>query len=100
MKRLTVLLLIVFLLSFVVPAFAQYTEGDHVEDFQLPDQQGNMVNLYDYQDWIVLIAWWTPGWDGCATEAEELEEYVYQPYYDQGVMILDCGLYATRGDAV
>ena len=25
---------------------------------------------------------------------------MYQPYYDQGVMILDCGLYATRGDAV
>jgi len=40
------------------PAGAVYQVGDHVSDFTLPDGQGNMVSLYDYQDRIVLLAFW------------------------------------------
>ena len=61
MKRLTVLLLIVLLVFLTVPAAAEYQIGDHVEDFELPDSQGNTVHLYDYSDMIVLLAWWENG---------------------------------------
>jgi len=40
------------------PAGAVYQVGDHVSDFTLPDGHGNMVSLYNYQDRIVLLAFW------------------------------------------
>jgi cytochrome oxidase Cu insertion factor (SCO1/SenC/PrrC family) len=42
----------------VPPAMAVYQVGDHVNDFTLPDGQGNMVSLHDYQDRIVLLMFW------------------------------------------
>lgn len=57
-------LLGVLILSFaLVPAaaFAEYMIGDHVEDFILPDTSGNMVSLYDYSDYIVVIPFWESG---------------------------------------
>ena len=61
MKQLFALLLILPLLLMAVPASAEYQIGDHVEDFTLPDSDDNMVNLYDYADRIVVMAWWSPG---------------------------------------
>ena len=45
----------------VPPAQAVYQVGDHVSDFSLPNHQGNMVSLSDYQDRIVLLAFWFYG---------------------------------------
>ncbi len=42
----------------VPSAQAVYVVGDNVADFTLPDHTGNMVSLYDYQDRIVLNAFW------------------------------------------
>ena len=45
----------------VPPAQAVYQIGDHVANFSLPDHQGSMVSLNDYQDRIVLLAFWFYG---------------------------------------
>jgi cytochrome oxidase Cu insertion factor (SCO1/SenC/PrrC family) len=42
----------------VPPAMAVYRVGDHVNDFTLPNHQGQDVSLYNYQDRIVLLAFW------------------------------------------
>ena len=40
------------------PVGAVYQVGDYVANFTLPDAQGTNVSLYDYQDRIVLLAFW------------------------------------------
>jgi cytochrome oxidase Cu insertion factor (SCO1/SenC/PrrC family) len=55
---LVLLSMLLFGLVAVPPAMAVYRVGDHVNDFTLPDTHGNMVSLYDYQDRIVLLAFW------------------------------------------
>ena len=60
MKKFLILTLtLLLIISF--SAFAQYEVGEYVEDFQLPDQNGNPVNLYDYQDYIVILPFWEDG---------------------------------------
>ena len=58
----TIAAVIFFLcLGFAGPASAVYQIGDHVNDFTLPDAYGNNVSLYDYQDYIVVLAFWFYG---------------------------------------
>ena len=58
LSRWPIVLSLVICLIAVLPAWAVYQVGDHVSDFTLPDGHGNMVSLYDYQDRIVLLAFW------------------------------------------
>jgi len=51
----------VFLLLLPLSGFAEYQPGEHVADFQLPDSYGNLVNLYDYSDYIVILPFWEVG---------------------------------------
>lgn len=59
MKKLVILLSLQFVIFAL--SYGEYQIGDHVEDFELPDSQGNTVHLYDYSDMIVLLAWWENG---------------------------------------
>jgi len=45
-------------LSVAGPAIAEYHVGDPVADFTLPNAYGTNVSLYDYQDRIVVLAFW------------------------------------------
>jgi len=41
--------------------YADYEVGDRVDNFTLFDMDGNVVNLYDYEGYAILInffAWW------------------------------------------
>ncbi len=56
MKKLVILLSLQFVIFAL--SYGEYQIGDHVEDFELPDSQGNRVSLYDYADRIVIMPWW------------------------------------------
>ncbi len=58
-KATSVFILILFMLPLI--ALAQYEVGDYVDNFTLPDANGNLVNLYDYSDRIVVIPFWETG---------------------------------------
>jgi cytochrome oxidase Cu insertion factor (SCO1/SenC/PrrC family) len=51
-------MIFLLILGVVGPAVAEYHVGDHVADFTLPNAYGNNVSLYDYQDCIVVLAFW------------------------------------------
>ena len=57
------LVVLVFSLSLILvnSVFAEYQIGQHVNNFTLPDAYGNSVSLYDYQDRIVILAFWFTG---------------------------------------
>ena len=62
MKKLLLLLLVISVLFSAIPAVAQpYQVGEHVADFTLPDHANRPVNLYDYQDKIVVLGFWSDG---------------------------------------
>ena len=41
------------------PVEAQYQVGDPVGDFTLNDPEGMPVSLYDYEDTVILLNFWT-----------------------------------------
>ncbi len=41
------------------PASAAYQVGDHVADFTLNNASGVPVSLYDFQDTVILLNFWT-----------------------------------------
>jgi hypothetical protein len=54
--------LLTLLLTAGIPSFAQaYEVGDPVDDFLLLDADGREVALFDYQGWVVLLAFWNAG---------------------------------------
>ena len=55
------MILLLLLLSLPMTALAEYLPGEHVNDFTLPDSYGNDVSLYDYSDYIVVMAFWENG---------------------------------------
>ncbi len=57
MKRITIFLTLLFILSFNSLA-QQYVAGDYVDDFTLPDSGGSPVSLSDFSDNIVCIYFW------------------------------------------
>ena len=67
---------------------ATYMVGDRVEDFELPDVNGNLVRLSDATgQWTVLYftATWCPY---CAAEAPYLESNVVDRFNDRGVRLV------------
>jgi cytochrome oxidase Cu insertion factor (SCO1/SenC/PrrC family) len=41
-------------------AAVPYVVGDHVADFTLNDAYGTPVSLYDHQDKVIWLTFWTP----------------------------------------
>ncbi|MBN2056468.1 hypothetical protein JW905_16205 [bacterium] len=41
-------------------AQAVYQVGDHINDFTLFDADGKQVSLFDYQNLVIAITFWTP----------------------------------------
>ena len=68
--RLTLSLLILCIVFFSIPAlYAEYNEGDIVSNFTLRDMEGNPVNLFDYDGYVIQLyffKWWCPY---CESEA-------------------------------
>ncbi len=63
MKALLSTIVLICLLAFPVmsqPGGNGYQIGDWVEDFTLPDNQGNDVSLSDYLHRIRFLALWSP----------------------------------------
>ncbi|RJP77061.1 MAG: hypothetical protein C4524_08915 [Candidatus Zixiibacteriota bacterium] len=59
MKR---ILLLILLVSFMaLPAMAQYSVGDTVANFTLPDGNNQPVSLYDYPNRIMFLVFWSTG---------------------------------------
>jgi len=56
------LALCVLMLTVVATADAAvpYIVGDHIADFTLNDAYGTPVSLYDFQDMVILLNFWTP----------------------------------------
>jgi hypothetical protein len=47
--------------GFISNSYADYSEGDIVSNFTLNDMNGNPVQLYDYDGYVILInlfAYW------------------------------------------
>jgi cytochrome oxidase Cu insertion factor (SCO1/SenC/PrrC family) len=61
MKRVA-LAVCALLLTVVATADAAvpYIIGDHIADFTLNDAYGTPVSLYDFQDMVILLNFWTP----------------------------------------
>lgn len=63
MKTIAITIALICLLAFPVmsqPGGNGYQIGDWVEDFTLPDNQGNNVSMSDYQHRIRFLALWSP----------------------------------------
>lgn len=87
MKKFTLLLLVMTLTGAGV-AWSQYQVGDVVEDFSLPDLQGQEVTLYSHLGQIVVLNFFTTWCPGCNEEAAHLEQDLHQAYGDQGVAVV------------
>jgi cytochrome oxidase Cu insertion factor (SCO1/SenC/PrrC family) len=61
MKRVA-LAVCALLLTVVATADAEipYVAGDSIADFTLNDAYGTPVSLYDFQDMVILLNFWTP----------------------------------------
>lgn len=61
MKRVA-LAVCALLLTVVATADAEipYVVGDSIADFTLNDAYGTPVSLYDFQDMVILLNFWTP----------------------------------------
>jgi cytochrome oxidase Cu insertion factor (SCO1/SenC/PrrC family) len=55
------LALCVLVLTVMAPADAEaaYIVGDHIADFTLNDAYGTPVSLYDSEDMVILVNFWT-----------------------------------------
>ena len=60
-KMIVPAMICILLLCMIGPANAVYQIGDHVNNFTLPNQFNEQVSLYDYQDRIVVMAFWFYG---------------------------------------
>lgn len=78
----------VILLLMASPAAAQYQIGDVVQDFTLPDLQGNPASLYSHLGHIVVLNFFTTWCPGCNEEAAHLENDIRIPYADLGVDVV------------
>ena len=60
--RSVALALCVLMLTVVATADAEvpYIVGDSIADFTLYDAYGTPVSLYDFQDTVILLTFWTP----------------------------------------
>ena len=65
-----------------------YEVGDTVEDFTLPDLQGDVVSLHDHQGEIIVLNFFTTWCPGCNEEAGHLENDIWQVYGDQNVTVI------------
>ena len=65
-----------------------YTVGDRVEDFELPDVDGNMIRFSDVTgEWTLLyfITTWCPY---CTAEAPYLESELVAQFADRGLKLV------------
>ncbi len=44
---------------FTAPAEAAYNVGDPIADFTLNDAYGNPVSLYDFENMVIWLVFWT-----------------------------------------
>ena len=65
-------------------AMGTYELGDTVEDFTLPDLDGNPVSLYDFQGDVILLNFFATWCPPCNDESPILEENFWQEYQDYG----------------
>lgn len=75
------------LLTVAAPTLA-YEMGDVVEDFTLTDLNGQEVSLYDFEEQIIVLNFFTTWCPGCNVEAEHLENDIWLVYADQGVTVI------------
>jgi len=61
--------------------------GQKAPDFTLPDKNGHMVSLSDFDDKLVLIDFWASWCHYCRDENPGLVE-LYNEYHDQGFEII------------
>ncbi|MBN2056470.1 redoxin domain-containing protein [bacterium] len=55
---------LVFVMTVTIVAgagLAAYQVGDHINDFSLLDASGNQVSLYDFQNRVIFLDFWTDG---------------------------------------
>lgn len=53
-------LVLMFLFSFFIVAHSSHSATTDYHDFKLEDSNGNIVNISDYQDKIVVLEWLNP----------------------------------------
>ena len=70
------------------PARASNYVGDHMDDFTLPDLDGQPVSLYDFSGDIVVVNFFATWCPGCNDEAQSLEHEIWQAYQPYGVTVL------------
>ncbi len=68
--------------------FGVYDIGDVVGDFSLPDLDGNLVSLYDFEGDIILLNFFATWCPPCNTESPILETNFWQYYQGEGVTVL------------
>lgn len=57
------------------------------EDFTLPDINGDMISLSDYQGENIYLNFWASWCDPCNDEMPDIEK-IYQEYTDKGLVLL------------
>lgn len=69
--------------------------GDRAVDFQLPDLDGNMVGLNDFQGKYILLDFWGSGCGPCRMENPNLLRY-YKAYREKGFEIISISFDKSR----
>ena len=71
-----------------ITTLGAYELGDTVEDFTLPDLDGNPVSLYDFQGDVIILNFFATWCVGCNEEAAHLEQDIWQAYAGRGVTVI------------
>lgn len=73
------------------PALAAYEIGDTIDDFSLPNLQGELISLTDFDGQVVLINFFATWCPPCNEEVPLLQN-MYQTYESSGLVILGIDL--------
>ncbi len=75
-----------------ITSLGAYELGDTIEDFTLPDLDGNPVSLYDFQGDVILLYFFATWCPPCNDESPILEENFWQEYQEYDFTVLAVNL--------
>ncbi len=81
-------LVLMFLFSFFIVAHSSHSATTDYHDFKLEDSNGNIVNISDYQDKIVVLEWLNPDCPFVKRHGKEKTMKTLSKKYDKEVVWL------------
>lgn len=86
-SRIIIILLILACVAFLLSGCSALGFSQQAKDFTLPDINGDMISLSDYQGENIYLNFWASWCEPCNDEMPAIEE-IYQEYNNKGIVLL------------